>query len=458
MKIKIFTVLLLLASIVNLMSCMKDESDLVSYDEAAISAFSLGTLSRTYDTKTKAGKDTTVTTTFSGSAYPFYIDQKSGQIWNPDSLPYGTKIKSALCNISVVNGGSVGIFNLTRDSLTRWQSTDSVDFSYDRGLKVYSNSVKYSRDYNVHVNVRKAPSKAVLWYGMPVCAEIGALSAGMRACCLGGKVVVYGSDGTATYAYSTTDGKDWNNLGVIGDADAWERIVGVDGEAYMLGTDGKMLRSANGADFEVVSDASATGVAKLIGGSKSQFFCLSNEGAILVSTDKGQTWNADTLINTKDVSCLPDANINLMSFGHKINMDMTIDMMIGTSNNVENTAVVWRKIENEPAQFAGWDCIDTGNEAKYQRLPKLDNMKVVYSKGYLIALGGTIDESGSTKCENLWLSRDQGLTWFSNSAMQFPDGYDTSASSWAITVDADDYVWMVFGKTGQVWRAKIIGQ
>lgn len=457
MKIKIFSFLLLMASFVSLVSCMKDDNKVVSYDEAAIASFTLGTLSRTYDTKTKAGKDTTVTVSYTGTSYPFYVDQQSGYIWNPDSLPYGTKINAVVCNITTVNSGIVCLMNLTRDSLVYWHSTDSVDFSYDRGVKVYSNSGKYYRDYNVHVNVCKVPKRRAEWETMPVSEQIAALNAGVRVLSVGGKMLVYGSDATATYAYSTADGKAWDALGTIGGADAWNDIVGVDGKVYMIGADGKLMRSDDGVAFDVVSDASAYGVAKLVGGSKEQIFGFSAEGGMLVSTDKGETWKADTLINEKDKAYLPDDNLNFMTMQHPINKEMTIDLLVGTSQENDDNAVVWRKIENEPAKYAGWDYIDIDDDVNIRRLPNLDKLRVVNTAGYLIAIGGIADDEGVTILKNVWVSMDNGLTWMDNTYLQLPDNFDASATTWSAAVDAEGSVWLVFGKTGQVMKVKVNG-
>lgn len=455
MKIKIYSVLLLLASIFSLMSCLSTDNEVVTYDETAISTFTLGTLSRTLNAKTSAGKDTTITETFSGSSYPFYVDQKSGNIWNPDSLPYGTKINAVLCNISTVNGGVACILNQTRDSLNFWHNTDSIDFSYDRGIRIMSNSGKFFRDYNVHVNRCQMPKYRTEWTAMPLSTQIGSLEAGMHMISANGNIIIYGSDATATYAYSTTDGMTWNALGTIGNADTWKNIVGYDNKAYMIDGDGKLMCSEDGASFSTVADVTAYGIAKLIGGSKTQFFSLSNDGLILVSNDKGETWKADTLITTKDIPYMPDENQNLVSIQHKINPDMTIDIMVGTSSSIADKAVVWRKIENEHEKYAGWDCITIGNEAKKQVLPKLHDLCAVSTGGYLVAIGGTEGENGVTITNNIWVSKDQGLTWLTTTDLQLPKYFDTNATAWSATVDKDGHIWIALGKTGQVWKLKI---
>ena len=90
-------------------SCLKSDSDsdVKYYDDTAITSFSLGTVNLYLHTKSKSGEDSVYKTTFAGSAYKFYIDQKTFEIYNPDSLPYGSDAAHLLCTITSKNSGVV---------------------------------------------------------------------------------------------------------------------------------------------------------------------------------------------------------------------------------------------------------------------------------------------------------------------------------------------------------------
>ena len=158
---------LLMALTLIFASCLKSEDEeTVSYNDTAISSFSLGTLNRYVKTKAKDGvTDSTYKTTVSGSKYSFRIDHLNHKIYNPDSLPYGTDVKKVVVTVSAKNSGRMFFKSMTSDSLTIYNSSDSLDFSKPRELRVYpfSNSNANYRAYEVTVNVHQVPTDSVYW-------------------------------------------------------------------------------------------------------------------------------------------------------------------------------------------------------------------------------------------------------------------------------------------------------
>lgn len=90
-------ILVFLAACMLLMtSCLSDDETTVTYyDDAAITSFSLGTLSRTLHTTNAAGKDSTYTTTVDCSTYTFVINQQLGIIYNLDSCQRAHRLPRA---------------------------------------------------------------------------------------------------------------------------------------------------------------------------------------------------------------------------------------------------------------------------------------------------------------------------------------------------------------------------
>ena len=101
MRNKIYTLVALMVATLTITSCLKDddEKNSVSYKDTAILSFSLGQLKQVRDTVAKNGSDSTYVSNFNGAKVKFYIDQAQGLIYNPDSLPYGTKPASALLRL-----------------------------------------------------------------------------------------------------------------------------------------------------------------------------------------------------------------------------------------------------------------------------------------------------------------------------------------------------------------------
>ena len=136
---------LILFSVV-LASCISSSSETVTYSDTALTGFTLGTLKskRTYHVTTKSGNDSTytVTTTYSGSSFPMHINQNTNEVYNTDSLRYGTDLSKVVCTISTLNNGQVYFQNLDNpNGYEYYSSTDSVDLSIPRVLSVMSRSM-----------------------------------------------------------------------------------------------------------------------------------------------------------------------------------------------------------------------------------------------------------------------------------------------------------------------------
>ena len=81
MKTKLLSFIALFSALLAFTSCLKGNDDEgTTYDDSAITAFSLGTLKYTKHAKTKAGADTIIHTTLNASSYKFYIDQMNREI------------------------------------------------------------------------------------------------------------------------------------------------------------------------------------------------------------------------------------------------------------------------------------------------------------------------------------------------------------------------------------------
>ena len=122
-----------------LTSCFKEEEKVPdnSSQATAIVAFSIKEVKILHDTVNAAGKDTVVVTKYKPTTYRFYINQNNGTIYNPDSLPYGTRAKAVLTNITAKSNGKIFIRPLTIGAATHSKENASIDFSHTRIIEVY---------------------------------------------------------------------------------------------------------------------------------------------------------------------------------------------------------------------------------------------------------------------------------------------------------------------------------
>ena len=156
-------------------SCLKgnDDTDLTPYNDTAITAFTLGTLNQYLHTTSSTGADSTYKKTLTGSDYNFTIDQLKREIYNPDSLPAGTDVKHVICTISSYNGGAVYYESLTNpDSLYYYSSSDSIDFSQPRKVRIYAyNGANYST-YTIRINVHQQDGDKFSWNKMSQYSDV----------------------------------------------------------------------------------------------------------------------------------------------------------------------------------------------------------------------------------------------------------------------------------------------
>ena len=149
-------------------SCLgsDSDSDVIYYNNTAITAFSLTTVNRYIHTTTKSGKDSVYKKALSNPV-TFYIDHYNKKIYNADSLYADCDLGHVLASISTKNSGVVVVKSMISDTLFTYSATDSLDFTKAREIRVYSNDGSNYRAYEVTVNKHQVETGKLLWEEMP---------------------------------------------------------------------------------------------------------------------------------------------------------------------------------------------------------------------------------------------------------------------------------------------------
>ena len=168
MKRYIHTLCVLLFGVALCTSCLNsDDREVTVYDDMAITGFSLGTVNRYVHTTSKSGTDSIYKTTLATKP-TFTIDQYQSKIYNTDSLPKDCDLKHVLASISSSTySGNSYIKSMISDTLWVYSSTDSIDFSKPRELRVFNNSLEKYRTYEVTINQHQVETDKILWEQMP---------------------------------------------------------------------------------------------------------------------------------------------------------------------------------------------------------------------------------------------------------------------------------------------------
>ena len=169
MKRYIYALSIALVSAVLYTSCLGSDSttEVTVYDDMAITGFSLSKVNRYIHTTYKSGADSVYKKVM--EKFPtFTIDQKQYKIYNTDSLPKDCDIKHILADISSSSySGSILIKGISSDTLWIYSSTDSVDFSKTREIRVYNNTMEKYRAYEVTILQHQVETNQILWEKMP---------------------------------------------------------------------------------------------------------------------------------------------------------------------------------------------------------------------------------------------------------------------------------------------------
>lgn len=454
---------LLISTMLLFASCLgDDEEDVTLYSDAALTEFQITTANISYHTTSSTGEDSTyVTTNTSMSVYMFDIDQSKNLIQNTDSMPVGTDASKLLCDYSTQNNGVAVIKNVANDSVRYLLTTDSLDFTQPRTIYVYSSDGTSMRTYTVKVNVHKESADSFHWSRLADNADIAALN-NTKVFSLGGRVVLIGSDGTATHAYSTTDGGTWTNTGATLGCEA-SNSAAMKGDTLFIIDGNSLKRSADGTVFDLVGEANGM---RLVGATSTELYAYTSDNEMLVSADGGHTWTKDDIDDDKTLLPTEDIASCSMAFAYTDSTDYAL--MVGSRAAYDQSsdqkdslymgkAVVWRKIvERSLVKEQGkWTLLCPEKSSGYA-LPRLSSLNVFGYDGNIMAFGG----AGKGTCDaqpysKFYMSADGGITWKADSRFNVPSSFDKTATAVAATVDDNGYIWLICSGTGQVWRGRL---
>ena len=89
-------------------------------------------------------------------------------------------------------------------------------------------------------------------------------------------------------------------------------------------------------------------------------------------------------------------------------------------------------------------------------MPALAALHVIpYNNGALAIGGKALDGSPSKPFSQFYASRDGGLTWHADSTYTLPEDFSSVSDCFTMAVDSNNFIWLVCGGTGQVWRGRL---
>ena len=444
MKSKFLAFIALVAATLSLSSCLNSDETVVEYtNDTAITSFSLGKLGRY--TKTTAGKDTLIADKVNGANYKFYIDQVTRQIYNVDSLPTKTRTAAVLATISSKNSSPIFIMHKDYpekiDSAKYYSSTDSIDFSQPRQVRVYNNSLNAYVTYTVKVNVHQQEGNEFNWQAKAQLNEQLAALSDLKVLALGSHIYVFGKTlgGMKIYKSAASDGNNWAEVTANQTFAAvdYQNAVQMGDQLYIL-SDGKVYASADAAIWTVVSDNAD--IKQLIGASSKNLYAYTATG-ISVSEDKGANWKAEKL--DTDAAYLPTQNISMNVAGVLSAKDVENVMLLGTRDKAlkDTVATTWLRTVDYANEDGQWNYLEIENN-KSGKMPWLDQVITCAADTGFVALGSN---------GKWYKSQNAGLTWKQDKMVVLPAKFATEGR-FAFCRDKQHYYWII--RNGYVWRGR----
>lgn len=450
MNRKFFAFILLFAAGLSLSSCLdSNDNNTTEYThDTAITAFSIGTVKRYYQTKSSStNNDTTLSADVTGSKYKFYIDQTTHQIYNPDSLPMGTKLSSVLTTITAKESSPIVWMKINVDSIqASYSSTDSVDLSSTRKLRVYNNDGSAFVTYTVNVNAHKEKADSFQWHSLTSSnAKIAALQ-DLRAVSMGGNIYVFGTDGNELKVYRSenSNGRSWSEVVPTESfsKDAYKNAVILDKALYLL-DEGKIYRSSDATSWTQVG--ANTTLNRLIGASSKYLYAYTDTG-ISVSRDYGASWTPETLDAVADSLPTHSISLNVSKIASIENTENLLLMGIHekTATHGDTIAVSWiRTLDYDDENVSGWNYINYDNN-QLEKLPYASQVMVAESDSGYVAL---------TSGGEWYNSKNGGLSWKADTTVARPNTFD-GTSPFTLVRDENKFYWLINAKTGNVWKGR----
>lgn len=447
MKRKFFAFIALITATLSLSSCLSSDETTVEYThDTAITAFSLGTLDQWG--KTKDGtKDSLLKANVTGSDYKFYIDQAQRLIYNVDSLPCGVRDTAILATISSKNSSPILLMDINKtDSITGYySSSDSINFSKPRFIRVYSSDYSAYAQYKVTVNVHQELPYEFKWHKLAQNNSQLAEFSDLKAVACGDSIYVFGktAEGTKVLKSAINDGKAWSSIemNVSLSSDAYQSAVALDDKLY-IADGGKVYASADAATWKVVSEN--PDIKQLIGASSKYLYAYTATAAgISVSKDQGASWEQEKL--DTDADSLPTQNISMNVAGVLSAKNVENVMLMGTRDKALNNtiATTWlRTVDYDRNAEAGqWNYLEI-EKNQSGKMPWLGQVITCAADTGFVALGSN---------GKWYKSQDAGLTWTQDKKVALPSEFGT-AGRFAFCRDKQHYYWII--RNGYVWRGR----
>ena len=354
----------------------------------------------------------------------FSIDLVKAQIFNADSLPYGTRINKLVPQIKLVEGASAATIKFTTeagtDTTTNYIDNPGDTICFSNGpaiLTVASPSGTFTREYTITVNVHKVKSDSLSWGENAYSALPTTLAnvTAQRTAANNNGIYCLTTDGASfSIAHTASDEVDnWTKTTVTLPAGAdINSFSGAGDELYILGANGALFSSADGSTW------TATGNTwKYIYGD-----CAGKIGGAALR-------NGVYSFEQYPAGVTMEIPADMPVSGTSIPVHYKAPMAEGSTSVFIGGKLADGSLTNKAWAFDGTNWVKISNKGLPTALEAMtmvpfftyhiSNVYVPTRYSVFMAFGGT---DGTTINKKVYMSNDYGMTWTEGSAfVQLPE-------------------------------------
>lgn len=465
MKFRIARLLAVVISALSVVSCNFGDEQEIDYETVSmITEFAFNEDIKVYDkyyVLDKSGKDSLVidTTYISKEDCKFTIDQNNKQIYNVDSLPYGTDVTAMKATIDYKGYNLSRVLREEGEELidTVFSNTDQVDYTKPVRFKVYAQVINVTDVYTVDVRVHKVDPDKMEWKKVFDSFSGGEVTGEQRSVLFGNKIYTYaevaGYD-AAVYVTDASGTPSWTrNYVTAGEKLNINSACVYGGYIYMTSVSGNVYRSADGVAW-TRHNALGGGIKTFVGAMDYEggrrLIALGTDGAgrVFKVTDDGETWNGTT---AQVPATFPEDCFSCFERRSK------------TNSSINNFYAMGREPElgaiSDTASFS-WFTLDgiewSDMKTNYVlRLPKMTKPTYIYYGDETLAFG----TGPKYSFNSFYRSEEYGLVWREcEDDPELPEAFN-GRGMYSALVDNDNYIWVIWSSSeknsDEVWRGKL---
>lgn len=388
----------------------------------------------------------------------FSVDQFRSLIYNPDSLPYKTRLTKYLPKFTYENPSKIEIVypKLPEDSIVEWSTSDSVDFSLYPRIRVFAEDGISKRDYTVEIRIHKVDPDSLMWNNVTTAFELPVDIRNQKTILVGNTFHTFSiNKDNKFYLYKTDKGSTsptWaeNTPTVIPANVKLESITYFNSKFYAVDGSENSYSSIDGITWE----AKKTGVRSILGvlpekeAAKDSLLLILKESGkyVFAKTLDMQTLKVVAKISYNNESNEVPSGFPTEGLTSVTNYDRTNlgrNMLAVTASNTTSN-LTW-------SLRSGEDQLEVANNQKNTLFDPAQGISTFLYDGYIYTL-----------TKNLFYKTESfGYKWIEASIKEVLYPEMPKASGQSVVVDSDNYIWIFGGidssnsPVRQVWKGRI---